>query len=231
MSNSYPPEHARRQISRLSTAEEVVDVLREQILRGEWAPGQRLTEAPMAGAFGISRNTLREAFRLLGREGLVEHFPHRGGFVTRLSEADIRDLYRVRATLELAGVRASPSASVKTIERLRRQFGRLEDAALQTSWRDSVEHDLLFHARVAGLMESARVDAFFEGIVTQLRLGVGIMNVVDEKYALPGPRIVEQHANILAAIESGDVTGAEVLIVTHARESEERMIEIMRGRQ
>jgi DNA-binding GntR family transcriptional regulator len=97
-------------------------------------------------------------------------------------------------------------------------------------WRDSVAHDLRFHACVAGLLESPRVDAFFETVAAQLRFGIAIMNVVDEKYALPGPRIVEQHTRILEAIEAEDVTLAERLIDEHARESEERMVTILRGR-
>ena len=224
------PRPAPRSISRISTAEEVADVLREQILTGEFAPGARLTEVPIAAAFGVSRNTLREAFRLLGREGLVEHFPHRGGFVARLEEADVRDLYRIRRILEIAGVRATPTASPAAFDRLRRRFAQLDTAARKGSWRDSVEHDLRFHACIAGLLESARVDEFFAGITAQLRLGVAILNVVDEKYALPGPRIIEQHARILAAIGERDLELAVQLVDEHARESELRMIEIIRDR-
>ena len=219
-----------RPISRLSTAEEVADVLREQILKGELVPGSRLTEVPMAAAFGVSRNTLREAFRLLGREGLIEHIPHRGGFVARLEVDDVHDLYRTRRILEIAGVRATTATSPAALARLRHQFTLLDDAARRMSWRDSVEHDIRFHACVAGLLESPRVDEFFVGITAQLRLGVAIMNVVDEKYSLPVPRIIEQHARILSAIEAQDVELAERLVDEHARESELRMIEIIRSR-
>jgi DNA-binding GntR family transcriptional regulator len=217
-------------ISRTSTAEEVADALREQILVGELAPGARLPEIPLSNAFQVSRNTLREAFRLLGREGLVQHLPHRGGFVAQLGEADIRDLYRVRRILELSGVRALPHTSDRARERLRRELVLLEDAARRGMWRESVDRDLAFHARIAGLLESARVDAFFETIAAQLRFGIAIMNVVDEKYARPDERIVGQHTRILAAIDALDVAAAERLIDEHACESEERMVAILRDR-
>jgi DNA-binding GntR family transcriptional regulator len=228
--HELPRDISPRSISRTSTAEEVADALREQILLGEFAPGARLPEIPLAAAFQVSRNTLRDAFRMLGREGLVEHLPHRGGFVAQLEEPDIRDLYRIRRILEISGARAVASASEAAREALRRQLRLLADAAQRGSWRDSVDHDLAFHARVAGLLESPRVDAFFETIAAQLRFGIAIMNVVDEKYALPGKRIVEQHARILAAIEAGDIDRAEQLIDQHAHESEERMVTILRGR-
>jgi DNA-binding GntR family transcriptional regulator len=225
-----PGDLSPRPISRISTAEEVADSLREQILLGELAPGARLPEIPLAAAFQVSRNTLRDAFRLLEREGLVEHLPHRGGFVAQLAEADIHDLYRIRRILEIAGARTVHAASEAARERLRRQLTLLEDAAQRGVWRDSVDHDLRFHACVAGLLESPRVDAFFETVAAQLRFGIAIMNVVDEKYALPGTRIVAQHTRILEAIECEDVALAERLIDEHTRESEERMVTILRDR-
>lgn len=228
--SQIPGDISPRSISRISTAEEVADALREQILIGELAPGARLPEIPLAAAFQVSRNTLRDAFRLLGSEGLVEHKPHRGGFVAQLDEADVHDLYRIRRILEVSGVRAVGSASAGARERLRRQHVLLENAALAGVWRDSVDHDLAFHARIAGLLESPRVDAFFATIAAQLRFGIAIMNVVDEKYALPDERIVEQHTRILAAIDAEDVAQAERLIDEHARESAERMVAILRDR-
>jgi DNA-binding GntR family transcriptional regulator len=227
---SLPGDISPRAISRVSTAEEVADALREQILKGEFAPGARLPEIPLSTALQVSRNTVRDAFRLLGREGLVEHLPHRGGFVAQLEEADIRDLYRIRRILEISGARAVAEASQEARAALRRQLALLEDAARRGIWRDSVDHDLAFHARVAGLLESPRVDAFFDTIAAQLRFGIAIMNVVDEKYALPGERIVEQHTHILAAIDAQDVSAAEHLIDEHAHESEERMVTILRDR-
>ena len=150
--------------------------------------------------------------------------------MAQLAESDIRDLYRIRRILEIAGARTIGAASEAGRARLRRQLTLLEDAALRGIWRDSVDHDLRFHACVAGLLQSPRVDAFFETIAAQLRFGIAIMNVVDEKYALPGVRIVEQHTRILEAIEAEDVDLAERLIDEHARESEERMVTILRDR-
>jgi DNA-binding GntR family transcriptional regulator len=225
-----PGDIAPHALARTSTAEEVAHALRERILTGQLAPGARLPEIPLAAAFEVSRNTLRDAFRLLGREGLVEHRPHRGGFVAQLDEADVDDLYRIRRMLEVEGARAVRSAAPAARERLRHQLVLLETAAMAGIWRDSVDHDLAFHARVAGLLGSPRVDAFFATIAAQLRFGIAIMNVVDEKYARPDERIVGQHRDILAAIDAEDAPLAERLIDEHARESAERMVAILRDR-
>ena len=70
-------------IDRSSTAERVADVLRELIIRGDLPAGTPLREQQLVGSLDVSRNTLREAFRLLGRERLVDYTLHRGVAVRR----------------------------------------------------------------------------------------------------------------------------------------------------
>ena len=72
----------------------------------------------MAESIGISRNTLRDAIRVLARQGLVTHTMHRGAVVTTLSEEDVADLFRVRRAPRAAGDRGH--GPVPTKERLGR---------------------------------------------------------------------------------------------------------------
>ena len=65
-------------IRRVSTADQVASLMRQRILRGEFKPGTSLREVVIAAAIGVSRNTLREALRILVQEGLVRHSVHRG---------------------------------------------------------------------------------------------------------------------------------------------------------
>jgi len=75
---------------RASTAEHAADVLRRQIAQGRLRPGTRLREEQVSAAFSISRNTVREAFRLLSHERLVDHTLHRGVHV-RTVGADVKE--------------------------------------------------------------------------------------------------------------------------------------------
>ncbi len=109
------------EIKRASAVDQVVDALREMILRGELAPGTPLREIQMAESIGISRNTVRDAVRALAREGLVTHTMHRGAMVTRLAESDVIDVFRVRARIETQAIAASESATAD-------QIAELEDA-------------------------------------------------------------------------------------------------------
>ena len=87
----------RSDLGRASTAGRVADVLRTRITEGHLSPGTRLSEEDIGAALGVSRNTLREAFRLLGHERLLVHEFNRGVFVRRLTVDDVRDLERVGA--------------------------------------------------------------------------------------------------------------------------------------
>jgi DNA-binding GntR family transcriptional regulator len=78
----------------------VADQLRELITEGVLAPGTRLSERALCDRLGVSRTPLREAFRVLAAQGLVEHTPNRGAAVVRLSEQDIRESFEVMSGLE-----------------------------------------------------------------------------------------------------------------------------------
>ncbi|MCC5763552.1 GntR family transcriptional regulator, partial [Klebsiella pneumoniae] len=80
--------------------ETVTAEIRRKLVEGELVPGQRLSEAALSESLDISRNTLREAFRVLTQEGLLKHEPNRGVFVAVPDMASIIDIYRVRRFIE-----------------------------------------------------------------------------------------------------------------------------------
>src|SRR5262245_26774838 len=89
-------------------SQELVDALRERIIRGELEPGQRLREVMLASEFGVSRIPLREALRELASEGFVRSEYYGGTFVARMDAEAAHDLLDVRAVLEpLAAAQAA----------------------------------------------------------------------------------------------------------------------------
>jgi len=122
--------------------------IRAGILRGELLPGEPLHEVELSVALNISRGTLRESFRLLQSEGLVDIFPHRGAFVAKLSSKKITEIYTLRALLESYAVRlalekrAYSEADFRKMKALVKQLGELEQT---TGYSGSVEVDMQFH--------------------------------------------------------------------------------------
>src|ERR1700738_1926316 len=97
----------RTQIHRVSVADQVASILRQRILDGELRPGTPLQEVPLAASLGVSRNTMREATRILSLENLLKRSIHRGVAVSQLSLKDVREIYHLRRMLEIAGILAA----------------------------------------------------------------------------------------------------------------------------
>ncbi|HBY5597097.1 TPA: GntR family transcriptional regulator, partial [Klebsiella pneumoniae] len=81
-------------------SEMIAQALRQKIIAGELLPGARLSERELTSQLDISRNTLREVFRLLTQEGLLRYQPNRGVCVAVPTDADIIDIYRIRRLIE-----------------------------------------------------------------------------------------------------------------------------------
>jgi len=96
---------AGRWSSRRSSTWRAVLRLRELILNGEFAPGRRVSEAPLSGRLGVSRTPLRLALERLAHEGLLEPYPTGGFIVRRFTLDDVWDGIEVRGLLEGAAAR------------------------------------------------------------------------------------------------------------------------------
>src|SRR5690606_30765503 len=111
---------------------EVADRLRDLIVQGELAPGDRLNERLLTERFGISRTPLREAIKMLASEGLVNLLPNRGAVVTALTRDAALDMFQVLASLEaLAGRLACERATAQDVADI---------TALHRQMRDRYEH-------------------------------------------------------------------------------------------
>jgi DNA-binding GntR family transcriptional regulator len=108
---------------------QVVQLLRDAIVVGDFKPGERLIEGPLCERFGVSRTVVREAIRQLESEGLVTLVANRGPVVTELSQDDAIALYEVRAVLEgLAGARFAERATEQQKKRLDGALGKVANA-------------------------------------------------------------------------------------------------------
>ncbi len=99
--------------------QQVEHAIREAIIKGQFRPGQRLTERELTLSLGVSRTLVREALRQLESEGLITVIPNRGPIVRELSTDEIEDLYAIRAVLEgLAARSFAEKADAKNLHLL-----------------------------------------------------------------------------------------------------------------
>ena len=100
MSRSQSPQIVRIEKHAAPLRQQVLEALRQSIVAGRLAPGQRLIERELIEMTGVSRTVIRESLRQLEAEGLIEIIPNKGPVVRELSAAEAEDLYRIRAVLE-----------------------------------------------------------------------------------------------------------------------------------
>lgn len=187
----------RPRLGRSSTAERVADILRDRISEGFFQPGQRLSEESISEALGVSRNTLREAFRLLGHERLLDHRLNRGVFVRLPSVEDVLDLYRVRRVLEGAAVRRKPSEEALTV--IKEAVAEARRAAAQDDWQRVGTANIRFHQTLVSLNESPRIDEAMRQLLAELRL---VFHVMENPRAFHEP-FIERNLTLIGLIESG----------------------------
>ncbi|MGY0066106.1 GntR family transcriptional regulator [Streptomyces sp. QTS137] len=215
----------RALLGRTSTAERVSDILRSRIAEGYFPPGTRLPEDGIGGALGVSRNTLREAFRLLTHERLLVHELNRGVFVRVLTVEDVEDIYRTRRLVECAVVRGLREPP-RRLDALSAAVRKARAAAREGDWNAVGTANIHFHRELVALAGSERTNELMRSVFAELRLA---FHVVDEPRRLHEPYMA-RNADILRALRSGQRDQAEALLAGYLDDSLERMAEVYRRR-
>lgn len=187
------------EIKRSSAVDQVAEALSEMILRGDLPPGTPLRETQLARSVGISRNTVRDAVRVLARQGLVNHTMNRGAVVARLSERDVVDVFRVRRALEVQAIEASAQASPEQLAGLEDAVRAMRRAAEDGEWHRIIEADCLFHRRLVGILGSPRLNRFFDTIQGEFRICLSIVDRDNDD----GENLVAEHHELYELIAAG----------------------------
>jgi DNA-binding GntR family transcriptional regulator len=210
---------ARVLLDRTSTVSRLADALRARIIEGALRPGTQLPEHAVADLLGVSRNTLREAFRLLAHEQLVVHEPHRGVFVRTLDADDVRDIYATRRLVECAAVRAegSPPAAVAEV---RAAVTAAEHAAAEERWNDVGTADLRFHSAIVALAGSRRLNDLMRRILAELRL---VFHAMGDPRRFHEP-YVRRNAEIAGLIEQARTAEAADALLAYLADAEGQLL-------
>lgn len=196
----------------------VSERLRMAILNGEYQPGEWLRQKRIAEELGVSQMPVREAFKELAADGLVEHIPYRGVRVIRFSPQDVADLYANRSCLEgMAAKAAAHHISAKEIAELHSLWSQMQ--ANLAPERIPVYRQLnrQFHQ----IIYNASQREYLMRTLNQLWLTFPMMLLSSfpqtAEQVLPGRDETDQaeHKAIIAALENHDDKEAEHLMQQH----------------
>ncbi|EHS53637.1 transcriptional regulator, GntR family [Rhizobium sp. PDO1-076] len=200
-------------------APRLAEQIRDKLIAGELKPGQRLSEAALSADLDVSRNSLREAFRLLTKEGLLRHEPNRGVFVATPSMSSIIDIYRVRRTIECRAI-ANAYPNHPAVARMRAAVEHARAARDAKDWLTVGSQNMVFHAAIVDLADSQRLNAFYAQTAAELRLSFGLL---DDPELLHAP-YVDLNAAILGKLEAGDTQEAAAALETYLLQSERTVL-------
>lgn len=215
-------------IHRVSTATQVAEALTELILKGDIPAGEHLRESALAESTGVSRNTVREAIRLLEQSGLVRHHFNAGAVIIEPSIGDLEDLYRVRRLLETSALSAPPSRH--QLATVRRAHAELEAASKEGDMFKVVAKDMAFHQSLVALAGSRRLDAFYSHLMREMQFYLQVLSMEDQEYLRP-KALMHQHDDIMRGLEDGDPVRAAEAVRVHVDTNLERLSAILRSRQ
>jgi DNA-binding GntR family transcriptional regulator len=192
--------------------------LREEILSGELAPGERLVEEHLTRRFHTSRAPLREALRLLGEQGLVEHLPRRGVRVADLTGRDVDELYGLRDALERFALEtALGRGAAPAPERLAALAGALADmerAGRRAEPLARAEAHRRFHIALVGLADHRQLLRVYEPVILKLQLHMATN--IRREAALGSPTdSVTRHRALLVAVSEGGLAAVLTVLANH----------------
>lgn len=200
-----------------SIVEKVYAQIKNNILTGEFLPGTHLVEANLAAKFKVSRVTIRDAFRRLTYDELVDLKPNSGVWVRRLSYDEIVDLYAVREPLEILAARLTAE---QPRERLQEIVDICSEGSKLVIELDRISHKSLnrrFHRAVAAVTGNQILIKLLERLNTQM-IANQFMPVMKDEDIITS---VRDHEKILAAALAGDCDQAEEIMRNHIRQGRE----------
>lgn len=203
-----------------SAVRTVSDQLSDLITEGGFPPGSKVSDAALALQLGVSRNTVREAFRLLAHEGLLIHEFNRGVFVPTLTSADVRDVYRLRVVIEPQVVRSLTPPDVHRLGRLRNAVRESQAASEELDWVRVGTGNMHFHRSLVSLAGSPRLDVTMRRLMAELRL---VFAVIADPQSLYEPFVV-RNADLLGMLEAGKFEEGASFLRDYLRDSEGQIL-------
>ena len=202
-----------------SLTDEIADVVRERILKGEYEIGEKIKENQIASELKVSRTPIREAFKLLENEGLIDYIPNRGCFAKGFTKQDVDDIYAVREALEELAVRwAVARITEPELTALEEQVDLMEFYTKKKDKKRVLELNTSFHEVIYASARSrflAQVLRSYKEYIEKTR-----KSIFYEQSYLEG--ILSEHRAIFEAIRDRDEERAVEAISKHLEASQDR---------
>ncbi|MGM0500371.1 MAG: GntR family transcriptional regulator [Bacillota bacterium] len=213
--DSYSYEPLRKQVYK---------VLREAILKGELMIGEKITEMEIADELSVSRTPVREAFRMLEQEELINIIPQQGVFVAGVeTEKEIDDIFQLRAELEgLAAYLAAEKISEEQKASLKEYTKELEECIKNNDQRGCIRVDIAFHRIIKEASNNKWLEKFLDTLFEQAT------RFRSSSFSRKGRmhEFLSEHMELADAINSGDSDRARKCAEDHIKAAWDSIITV-----
>jgi DNA-binding GntR family transcriptional regulator len=213
-------------IPRRSLHDEVTDRLRDMIVEGKLAAGERVNEAVLCEEFGVSRTPLREALKVLASEGLVNLLPRRGARVASLDAREICEVFEVLSSLEgTAAELAAGRMTATDLARLRQLQERIQQHHQARRRHEYFRQNHALHQAIVALSGNMVLEETHARLLARVRRARYMAILSEERWE----ESVREHAEILAALETGNARLAGTLMHRHVARTGEMVCSTLKA--
>ncbi len=203
----------QKEIVKKTLWEQITDTLRENIIHGKIAPGERIVEEELALQYNVSRGPVREALRRIEEEGLVTYESRKGCRVKTISYKEMWENYLVRSTLEVLAVKILAGNLPEEYEaEMKKCLCAMEEAAKEKDLYKIILQDEAFHTCI---IKAARCDTLYKVWATLRSGNIQAYYTMNVKQAVPFDVLRENHEVILTALKERPVDEVAKLIEYH----------------
>lgn len=182
-------------------SELIADQIKRSIWNKELQFGDRLLETELAEKFGVSRSTIREAFRIMEIEELVVSKARKGTYIAKFSDQDLEEIRELRTMIEArAFIRAIPHLKGKHFQVLEGITAKMEQEAQKQNWNGLFDLDMEFHSYVVNLSGNSRIIKIYDSLQVQIRT---VLMHLDQYYS-SFDEFYNEHKELLEGLKTKD---------------------------
>lgn len=214
-------------LEKKSMSQDIVTLIKQQILNGELNPGDRIVETKVAKELGISQTPVREAVRLLSGEGIINIVPNRGPIVKDMEEKDIFEIYSLRASLEGLAMRLTTlHASKEQIQLLVDLYQDMESKLNNPDIDSFLKESLHLHHSIIQFSRHSRLIQIYDSISFQIELANRIIGMKSTKQ-----KEFDEHKELIDALQEGNPDESEKVMRRHIYRSFKECIQVLQNNE
>ncbi len=182
-----------------TTADQIADVIRNEIFSGKYLPGDKLKENEISSRHSVSRTPVREALRKLEAEGLAEFRPNKGVIIPQIGNHDIDEILELRTIIELYCIRKFIRiANEQHFEEMEKIIDQMNNALSSKDVPSYFSLSLDFHAYYVRHCQNERMYSFFNSIRNTMRIGQSILSKNVSFYK----KLMQEHLEIMSLLKN-----------------------------